>query len=169
MVRKSFSLLKGPSPSSHNPDPSEDISQISRFQKYPTHPMAHQRTSQRGVTHILLFSKWDMPYPLGSETRCPKSLVAKMGCQTPHTLSERCTTPSYSLVETSHFPCRGRPLSPHRLVTGCILTVCSAARSILYFLLLQDKDSHFPLLLPGHLMPFSFLESTRWSVPHHLT
>lgn len=41
---------------------------------------------------------------LESETRFPKSFVAKMGGQTAHTLSERCTTPSYSLDGTSHFP-----------------------------------------------------------------
>ena len=45
--------------------------------------------------------------------------------------------------------------------TDSILALCSAARSIFCFLLLQNQDS---LPLPGYVMLFSFLPNTRWSV-----
>lgn len=56
------------------------------------------------------FSKWDMPYTLGSETRCPRLLVAQIGCQTSHTLPDDVPHP---LDGTSLFLCGCGPLFPH--------------------------------------------------------
>ena len=93
LVRKDFNFITRPLPSSH----SEDISPLSLFQKYPHTSHCLSKGIPRGckgVTCQLLFSKWDVPYPLGSETRCLRLLVAKMGCQMSHTVQERCTAPT---------------------------------------------------------------------------
>lgn len=57
-----------------------------------------------------------MPSPLESGTKCPKSFVAQTGCQTPHMLLERCTSPAYSLDGASLFHCQRRSRFPHWLL-----------------------------------------------------